>query len=276
MRDRGFRIPASLAASIEAESARTGRSADAIVCEALSAYFETQLHTVFQVSTSGALVAGVYDREVSVSTLLDHGDFGLGTFTGLDGEMIVLDGRAYHADAHGDVTEAPGEAGAPFAIVTRFAPEIDAQFQGVGGFADLEAKCDPYRSSGNIFYALRLDGRFDRVKARSISPPPPGTRLAEAAKGQNEFTFTDIEGSLVGTWSPEFSGPFGVAGYHFHFLSNDRKFGGHVLDVEAGTLRLRVEPLTHFHLALPETEAYLKAAIGGDTAAELAEAERGH
>ena len=275
MKHAHVRIPASLEAAIEAESRRTGRSVDAIVTEALSRHFETELHTVFQVSTSGALVAGVYEREASVETILAHGDFGLGTFTGLDGEMIVLEGRAFHADAHGAVTEAPRGAGAPFAIVTRFQPERETTITGISGFQDLGRHCDPLRDSGNIFYAIRLDGRFARIKARSVNPPPPGTRLLDATRTQNEFTFTDIEGTLVGLWSPEFSGPFGVAGYHFHFISDDRRLGGHLLDVEAESLRLRIEPLTHFHLALPETEAYLKAQIGGDTARELAAAEQG-
>lgn len=275
MHHGGYTIPASLRHLIDAERARTGRSAEAIIRDALSHYFETSLHTVFQVSTSGALVAGVSEREVSVGTLLDHGDFGLGTFTGLDGEMILIEGRAYHADVNGDVTQVAPDAGTPFAIVTRFSPEQETILGPVRSFSELEAACDPLRGSGNIFYALRLDGRFARVKARSIGPQAPGTRLAEAAKSQHEFTFTDVEGTLVGIWSPEFSGPFSVAGYHFHFISADHLHGGHVLDVDAEGLRLQIEPLSNFHLALPETEAYLRATISGNTAAELATAERG-
>ena len=274
MHHRHVKIPASLASLIEAEARRSGRGFDRIVTDALAQYFEQSLHTVFQVSTSGALVAGVYDRECSVATLLEHGDFGLGTFTGLDGEMIILDGRAWHADGWGHVTPSARDAGAPFAIVTRFTPEIAARLNSVRSFADLEEKCDPYRGSGNIFYAIRLDGCFARIKARAIDPPPPGMRLAEAAKTQHEFTFTDIEGTLVGIWSPDFSGPFSVAGYHFHFISADRLHGGHLLDVEADSLSLAIEPLSNFHLALPETEAFLKAKIGKDTEAVLAAAER--
>lgn len=275
MHHGGYTIPASLRHLVDVERARTGRSAEAIIRDALSQYFETSLHTVFQVSTSGALVAGVSEREVSVATLLDHGDFGLGTFTGLDGEMILLDGNAYHADVNGDVTRVAPDAGTPFAIVTRFNPEQATTLGPVRGFAELETACDPLRNSSNIFYALRLDGRFARVKARSIGPQAPGTRLAEAAKAQHEFIFETIDGTLVGIWSPEFSGPFSVAGYHFHFISDDKKHGGHVLDIEADGLKLQVEPLSNFHLALPETEAYLKATISGNTAAELATAERG-
>ena len=67
-----------------------------------------------------------------------------------------------------------------------------------------------------------------------------------------------------------------MAGYHFHFLSADRQRGGHLLDVAAGPLRLRVEALTDFHLALPESEAFLKADLSKNTAAELAYAEQAH
>jgi acetolactate decarboxylase len=100
--------------------------------------------------------------------------------------------------------------------------------------------------------------------------------LVDAAKAQSEFAFTDIEGTLVGLWSPGFSSAFSVAGYHFHFLSADRRHGGHLLEIESGPLLLEVEPLTDFHLALPETEAFLKADLSKNTAEELAYAEQAH
>ena len=98
----------------------------------------------------------------------------------------------------------------------------------------------------------------------------------DAASAQSEFNFTDLDGTLVGLWSPGFSSAFSVAGYHFHFLSADRQHGGHLLDLSAKTLRLRVEALTEFHLALPELEAFLKADLSKDTAEQLAYAEKAH
>ena len=41
--------------------------------------------SAYQVSTAGALVEGVYQGAVSVGTVREHGDFGLGTFEDLDG-----------------------------------------------------------------------------------------------------------------------------------------------------------------------------------------------
>jgi acetolactate decarboxylase len=269
-------IPASLKAALDTEIARTKRTLSSVVTAALSQYFDMQLHTLFQVSTSGALVAGVYDREVGVQAILEHGNFGLGTFANLDGEMVVVDGHVYQVRGSGQVLEAPADAGAPFAVVARFAPEIDVAIGPVSSFKDLEARCDSFRRSGNIFYAIRLDGSFKRVQTRAVNPPQPGTRLIDAAKTQSEFTFSDIEGTLVGLWSPGFSSAFSVAGYHFHFLSADRQHGGHLLDVEAETLQLKCEALTNFHLALPESEAFLKADLSKNTAEELAYAEQAH
>jgi acetolactate decarboxylase len=269
-------IPASLKAALEEDALRSGRNDSSVVTAALAQYLNRPIHTVFQVSTSGALVAGVYEREVSVGAILEHGDFGLGTFANLDGEMVVLDGRVFQIEGSGRVTEAAQDAGAPFAVVTWFKPDVDVPIQSVGSFVDLEAHCDQYRQSGNIFYALRLDGRFKRVKTRAVKPPQPGTRLVDAAKAQSEFTFADIEGALVGLWSPGFSSAFSVPGYHFHFLSADRRHGGHLLEIEADTLQLKVEALTNFHLALPESEAFLRADLNKSTAEELAYAEQAH
>jgi acetolactate decarboxylase len=269
-------IPGSLEAALQEEVTRSGRSTSSVVTAALARYLERPVHTVFQVSTSGALVAGVYDREVSVQTVLEHGNFGLGTFANLDGEMVVVDGHVYQVHGSGRVTEAAGDAGAPFAVVTWFDPDIDVSIPSVASFRDLEARCDGFRSSGNIFYALRLDGQFKRVRTRAVNPPARGTRLVEAAQAQSEFTFADVDGTLVGLWSPGFASAFSVAGYHFHFLSADRQHGGHLLDVQAGTLQVKVEALTSFHLALPESEAFLKADLSKNTAEELAYAEQAH
>jgi acetolactate decarboxylase len=269
-------LPASLKDALDYEAARTGRTPSSVVSAALAQYLERPIHTVFQVSVSGALVAGVYDREVSVKTLLEHGDFGLGTFANLDGEMVVVDGHVYQVQGSGNVTEATRDAGAPFAVVTWFKPDKDVSISSVRSFKDLEARCDELRQSGNIFYAFRIDGRFKRLKTRAVNPPQPGTRLIEAAKSQSEFNFADAEGTLVGLWSPGFSSAFSVAGYHFHFLSADRRQGGHLLDVQADTLQLKVEALTSFHLALPESEAFLKADLSKNTAEELAYAEQAH
>ncbi|MPT23155.1 MAG: acetolactate decarboxylase [Starkeya sp.] len=269
-------LPISLQRRLDDEAARRNISRDRLILSILSDHVELNVHTVFQVSTSGALVAGVYDKEVTVATLLEHGDFGLGTFADLDGEMVVLDGRVYQAHGSGKVTEASGEAGAPFAVITHFTADRSGTVTDISSFGDLEARCDSFRDSDNIFYALRVHGRFAHIKARVVNPASPGVALSEAAKSQSEFEFDDVTGTLVGIWSPAFASEFSVEGYHFHFISDGKDQSGHVLDVRADTLDVQVEALSDYRLILPETEAYLKAKFGKDIAAAVSAVDRGH
>jgi acetolactate decarboxylase len=270
-------IPVSLQHALEQEAERIKSSPSSIIAAALGQYLGISVHTLFQVSTSGALVAGVYAGTVDVETILRHGDFGLGTFDGLDGEMVVLDGVVYQMRGTGQVSVAASSAGAPFAIVTRFSAGRDLDIGPVSTFSELEARCDLERQSDNIFYALRVDGLFSQVRTRAVNPPQEKAGLAEASKQQSEFCFNDVVGTLVGIWSPGFSSTFSVPGHHFHFLSADRRHGGHLLDcASVGPLRLQVEALTDFHLALPETETFLKADLARDSSAELAYAEKAH
>lgn len=237
---------------------------------------QTPTHTLFRVSTSGALVSGVYAGMISAEKILQHGDFGLGTFVDLDGEMVVLDGHVYRVRGTGEVSEVSGDAEAPFALVTQFSPEIDLEIEPAVSLEDLECHCDKLRPSANLFYALRVDGMFQSIRTRAVKPPIGQARLVEAAKVQAEFEFNDINGTLVGIWSPGFSSAFSVPGYHFHFLSDDRLHGGHLLACVTKGLRLRMDVLTDFHLALPENEAFLKADLSKNSADELAYAEQAH
>jgi acetolactate decarboxylase len=276
MPDLMVKIPRSISNALVDRAAKSGASIETIVNLALSEHLNTPLHTLFQVSTSGALVAGVYDKQVSVQTILEHGDFGLGTFAHLDGEMVVLDGHAYQVWGTGAVAEASPDAWAPFAVVTRFSPEINVTLGPVFSFLELQRLCDSHRKSGNLFYALRVDGAFARIRTRAVNPAAPGARLLDAAKAQSEFSFENISGTLVGLWSPGFSSAFSVAGYHLHFLSSDRHHGGHVLDLEAERLQLQLETLNDFHLVLPESQSFLRADLSKNTADELAYAEQAH
>jgi acetolactate decarboxylase len=276
MPDLTVKIPRSIHNTLVDRASKSGSTIETIVNLALSEHLNTPLHTLFQVSTSGALVAGVYDKQVSVQTILEHGDFGLGTFAHLDGEMVVLDGHAYQVLGTGAVAEASPNAWAPFAVVTRFSPETNVTLGPISTFLELQRLCDSHRKSGNLFYALRLDGTFARIRTRAVNPAAPGARLLDAAKAQSEFSFENISGMLVGLWSPGFSSAFSVAGYHLHFLSSDHQHGGHVLDLEAEQLQLQLETLNDFHLVLPESRNFLRADLSKNTADELAYAERAH
>jgi acetolactate decarboxylase len=259
------------------ERMRTDKtSCDHVVATALSQCLGKPLHTLFQVSTSAALVEGLYQGAVRVSRLLRHGDFGLGTFIDLNGEMVVLDGVCYQISSNGKVARVEEDRLIPYAVVTRFNAEFAEQYPGLASFAELVSICDGLRASENLFYAFRIDGKFSLVKTRVMKPVSEGTGLKAAASAQQEFLFEEQEGTLVGLWSPGFAGAFSVPGYHFHFLSNDRERGGHVLECKARDPVIGGCVMHEMHVSLPETADFLKADLSRNPSDDLMSAERNH
>jgi acetolactate decarboxylase len=266
-------IPSPLATSLSDAATKNGTSVDSVVTAALGQYFRTTRHVAYQISTSAALVQGVFDGVVSSRDLLAHGNFGLGTFQNLDGEMVVLDGIIYQVRGDGSVRERRDDFFVPFAIVSRFQPDESFEISAIASLQELEKACDPQRESENLFYALRVEGFFDRIHTRAVQPPGEGKGLAVAAQTQPEFHFTDIEGSLVSVWSPRYSSAFSVPGYHFHFLSKDRAHGGHVLGCAAKSLRAELQVLSEYDVRLPEAGTFLKENLGLDTTKVLEKTE---
>ncbi len=269
-------LPASLLRELNERSSQGGGSIGSLVTQAVADYLDKPLHTLFQVSTSRSLVAGKYGGVITCEKLLEHGDFGLGTFAGLNGEMIVVDGHIFRIEGSGRISEASPQDEAPFATVTRFDPTVDQTMEATDSIDDLKAHLDTFRRSDNLFYAFRIDGPFRHVRTRAVCPPKPGATLLDAAKAQNEFEFTGSRGTLVGIYSPSFSGAVSVPGYHMHYLSDDRTEGGHLLQIKTGQVRLRVQELEDFHVALPENEEFLKADLNRDTSIDLNKAESGN
>ena len=261
---------------LDAESKKSGQSISFLVTSALSRCFGVPLHTLFQISTTGALVEGIYERAVSTKVLLDYGNFGLGTFENLDGEMVVLEGAVYQVRGDGTVSKITGDVGTPFAVVVPFVADQDAAIERASSLEEITGICDGFRDSDNLFYAFRIDGHFDHVHTRAMRATFDGLPLAKAAAIQPEFEFSDIEGTLVGIWAPKYSSALNVTGYHFHFLSQDRTKGGHLLGCSGLNLRLRMERLNSFHLSLPESREFLEADLSRDPTEDLAYAEQVH
>src|SRR3954447_15777295 len=229
------------------------------------------MSTLYQISTSSALVEGVYSGSVCSSVLLEHGDFGLGTFENLDGEMVILDDEIYQvADRMRHRTD---DFLVPFASITHFRAKSSIEIDNVATIKDAELACDQQRISDNLFYALRLDGIFETIHARAVHTVPQDTRLLDAAKTQLEFHFENIEGTLVGFWSPGYSSSFSVPGYHLHFISKDRTKGGHILDCTSQKLKAGIQVLSEFNVRLPDSGLFLTTNLSKDPASDLAKTE---
>ncbi len=213
---------------------------------------ERHPHQLFQASTIGALLDGAYDGDVTFAQLAEHGDLGLGTLNGLDGEMIAVDGGFFRADLGGRVNAVDPRLRTPFAVLVWFTPTIGFDLADPAGDAPLEASLDAHIPGGTAACAVRLDGTFESVRARSVPrQSPPYRPLREVVKDQNVFELADVEGTVVGFRFPDYSEGIEVSGYHLHFISADRTRGGHMLECRPRQGRARIDVSTDLHLELP-------------------------
>jgi acetolactate decarboxylase len=213
---------------------------------------EREPHALFQASTIGALLDGAYDGDVSVAELAEHGDLGLGTLNGLDGEMIALDGAFFRADASGNVSEVDSAALTPFAVLTWFEPTVRVNIDGPLGHDELLALMDERLPGGTVACAVRIDGSFASVHARSVPrQEAPYRPLAEVVQSQTVFDLSDVEGTMVGFRFPDYSEGLEVSGYHLHFISEDRARGGHVLEARPRRAAVQLDVATDLHVELP-------------------------
>jgi acetolactate decarboxylase len=209
-------------------------------------------HVLFQASTIGALLDGSFEGDVSFAELAEHGDLGLGTLNHLDGEMIAIGGRFYRADVEGNISEVPGAERTPFAVMVPFDPAIEFDLEGSLDHDRLLAEIDRRIPADTASCAIRIDGRFETVKARSVPrQEPPYRPLTEVVSEQHVFEFTGVDGTMLGFRFPEYAEGIEVAGWHLHFISEDRVRGGHVLDCRAETAHILLDTSGELHVELP-------------------------
>src|ERR1700761_762197 len=136
---------------------------------------------VFQFSTISALLEGVYDGDVTVAEILRHGDFGLGTFNPLEGEMVIIGGICYRLRADGPATRAAPSDRTPFAAVTRFHVDFEIDIQDSTNQSDVLSAIDHRIESANLIYAIRVPGHFSDFHPRPVrDQPPPYPPLSKA------------------------------------------------------------------------------------------------
>ena len=230
---------------------------------------------LYQVSTLRALQEGAFEGQMTCGELRRHGDLGIGTFEGLDGEMVVLDGRVYQAPAQGPVRQAADSQKTPFATVVFFRPQQVFQHQNALNLADLQQLLDLHTPSKNLFYAVRIDGTFSHVKTRSVpGQKQPYPRLLEATTQQRVFEFHDVRGTVVGFYCPAYVGGVNLPGWHLHFITADRTGGGHVLELAGSDLRAQLQTLRQTQMTLPTGGRFYQADMAGDASKELEKAEK--
>jgi acetolactate decarboxylase len=197
---------------------------------------------LYQVGQFDSLLSGNYSARSDVRTLLENGDFGLGTFTGLDGEMIVLDGHCYQVTVDGKVSQVEGNATTPFAQVTYFDRDGYINATGTRNMTELEGILDSGFVRNDTFVFIRIDGTFPDMTVRSVpKQTPPYPALAVVVAEQAVFDYQNVTGTLIGLWSPSYAGTLSYAGFHFHFISTDHTMGGHVLGFESESVSASID-----------------------------------
>ncbi len=268
-------LPQDLLSQLSISSERTGCSATDLIEKALRRFLSGALkeNAVYLSAPINALVEGLYVENTTMAQIKQHGDFGLGTFNFLDGEMVLLDGSVYQIRSDGKVYDVPDNEKSPFACVTFFNPDtVDdlEQHEDSKGFYDLLGNLIP---SENMLYAIRIDGTFSHVKTRVVPRSENYRPLVEATKHQPVFDFYDVRGCLAGFYTPRFMESLNAPGYHIHFLSEDRQHGGHLIECVPGKVRIGIQHVPKLDVGLPITLDYLTTNLTRDVGKDLDKAE---
>ena len=211
---------------------------------------------LFQVSTLNDLMLGDYNGTCSVKELLKHGDTGIGTYDGLDGEAIILNGKAYDGRANGVVSEMSDSDSLPFTTVAFFDESVKEEKVTFESIEDFKAKLAAELPSTNFFYMIKMHGKFN-VRVRScFKQEKPYEPLFKVAKDQREFEYHDIEGYVVGVYCPNYVEGMNLPGWHIHFISEDLTKGGHILKLSGEKVSYKLNKLTGWDLVLPETKEF--------------------
>lgn len=221
------------------------------------AYAAPKAPSLYQVSTSSALLNGLFEGTVSFNTLEKHGDFGLGSVADMNGELIAFNGKFYRIAPDGKMNIIPKSQTTPYAVVTFFHPTIHFNISNVKNYAQLVKILNQHITNRNIPYAINIQGKFNQVKLRAVrGAKPPYPPFSELAKGQAIFDLTNVNGDGVGFFFPPYLSKVNTPGYHIHFITANRKTGGHILELNLQKAKVSLMPIYNWTIRFPQTKAY--------------------
>lgn len=218
---------------------------------------------IFQYSVFAGLTNKIYDGDLTVGRVKENGDIGLGTFNGLNGEMIVLDGRVYRFMEDGTLVEPVDTETVPFTVVTFFDEDQLLQIDEPVNFEQMKGIIEASLPSENFGYAFKIEGSFEYMKCGGASQQekPYTKTLAEALVDRPIYEGENITGTMVGFWFPEYTGKVNIVGFHLHFISDNRKIAGHVMEFLAPDLQIGIDHVAEFRIVLPENENFRQAGL---------------
>lgn len=221
-------------------------------------------NTLYQHGTLALLVPGLLDGTITMKELLSHGDTGIGTGEGLDGELVILDGTPYQVDSNGSVNIVKDDFTLPFANIHFGSYQPLTSVDGISQ-KELEEKILSL-TSANTFFSIELHGQFTNVKTRAVKKShKPYDTLAKTAESQSIFDRDTVTGTLLSYYSPEIFDGAAVGGFHHHFLSDEHDFGGHLLSFGTANGDIKLQQFDTLEQHLPvKNQSYMDFDFSGE------------
>ena len=239
---------------------------------------EADRESIFQVSLLQGLTFGDYHGSISASELKKRGDTGIGTFDGLNGELIMVDGSIYRAAGDGTVEEVEDTETIPFSNVTFIDKDETQDISDVADFESLTSILnDKVKELGsNKFYMIRIDGDFNMVNARSeYAQKEPYEPLADVLEhDQTFFDYENVKGTVVGLYCPPYMSELNATGWHLHFVSDDRTKGGHVLGLDIANATITWDYTDGFQMKLPDNDSFANFDLTIDQSEDIEKVEK--
>lgn len=211
---------------------------------------------IIQFSTIGALMSGFTDGDLYLEELHNDHLFGLGCSCGVSGELTVYEGDVWEATA-GEKVSLLKNSFIPFIQLTEFKPDRSFNCVQVDD-QNFAQKLNQHIPIANIFIAVNLRAKFDEIVIRRPQRTQDTDRtISEMAETQQVNQLSEIKGQLIGFWTPELYGRISVPGFHFHFLSDDKKISGHVLSFRAEDAIAYFQAKDTIEIKNPMSEKYL-------------------
>jgi acetolactate decarboxylase len=234
-------------------------------------------NNLFSVGYASAFVGGLFDGFYPYSQLKTHGDFGLGAPDKVDGELLMLDGKLYQSRANGQTIAINDTAKTPYAVVCFFSAEKTFKPAGQLNKAALFHYLDSVLTNRNGMYAIHIKGSFSYIKTRAFPPvsQKPYLPLAAMLDRQHFFEYRAVSGDLVGYKLPAYLDGQFISGYHFHFLSDDKANGGHLIDITTDNIIIEIDELKNYTIDLPQTADFKNFDFKKDRSQEIKRVETG-
>ena len=252
--------------------------AGTILFNVASAAEPVEKETVNQVALLQSLTLGHFDGSITAAELKTLGDIGIGTFDGLDGELILLDGVIYRANQNLEINVVDDKITIPFSNVTFFEKDFGVKLKDIPDKNSLETLLNKFvqKHGANAFYFVKIPANFNSILVRSEAKQkkPYPTIVKALEETQQEKTFENVKGTVVGLYCPAYMGGLNTPGWHFHFVTDDKNFGGHVLDLNIKSGAAEFDKTDNFNMKLPKKGSFQKLDLAQDLSADIHKAEQ--